>query len=196
MRRVLVLPPHDRTDCSSCRRTRRLQWTCLAHLEAVLGAARRYPVRMALIDLDAPPTWFASQAADFLSAAEARRLAGTDGAPCRPRTAAPAQPQQPLPSDSRTCHCRRRAAADQPGHGRLLPEPHQRVLLLRRRRRPCALHRRGDQHALGRARDLPLLAGRRVGAQGAARLALHGHGQHLASSPSVQPTASLRFQHG
>lgn len=40
----------------------------------------RYPVRMALIELDAPPSWFvAQQAADHLTADEARAFAGTDG---------------------------------------------------------------------------------------------------------------------
>jgi hypothetical protein len=41
---------------------------------------RRYAVRLALVDLDAPPAWFrALQAADHMTADEARAFAGTDG---------------------------------------------------------------------------------------------------------------------
>ncbi|GAX84932.1 hypothetical protein CEUSTIGMA_g12353.t1 [Chlamydomonas eustigma] len=40
----------------------------------------RYPVRMAVIDLDDAPSWFkSSQSADHLTADEARRYAGTEG---------------------------------------------------------------------------------------------------------------------
>jgi DUF1365 family protein len=38
-----------------------------------------YPVRMAVIDLDEPPRWFDVSSADLLTAAAARRLAGTSG---------------------------------------------------------------------------------------------------------------------
>lgn len=42
----------------------------------------RYAVRVALVDLDAPPAWFLKrQAADHMTADEARAFAGTDGAP-------------------------------------------------------------------------------------------------------------------
>lgn len=43
------------------------------------SACCRYPVRMALIDLDAPPSWWSSGANDNLTADEARALAGTKG---------------------------------------------------------------------------------------------------------------------
>ena len=39
----------------------------------------RYPVRMALIDLDNVPSWFSKQAGDHMTAAQARAFAGTDG---------------------------------------------------------------------------------------------------------------------
>jgi hypothetical protein len=39
----------------------------------------RYPVRIALVDLDAPPSWWPEQAADHMTASEARQFAGTDG---------------------------------------------------------------------------------------------------------------------
>ncbi|GFH06945.1 plasmid partition, partial [Haematococcus lacustris] len=39
----------------------------------------RYPVRMALVSLDMPPTWFAHQASDHMTALEARQYAGTQG---------------------------------------------------------------------------------------------------------------------
>lgn len=49
---------------------------------------RRYAVRVALVDLDAPPKWFVRhQAADHLTADEARAFAGTDGARRPPRGA-------------------------------------------------------------------------------------------------------------
>lgn len=38
-----------------------------------------YPVRMALIDLDAPPTWWSSSANDNMTAEAARQFAGTSG---------------------------------------------------------------------------------------------------------------------
>lgn len=41
---------------------------------------RSYQVRMAVVDLDSPPSWWARSKTDNLSAAEARRLAGTTGA--------------------------------------------------------------------------------------------------------------------
>jgi hypothetical protein len=45
----------------------------------------RYAVRVAVIDLDAPPTWFAgsAQARDHMTAAQAREFAGTAGARAR-----------------------------------------------------------------------------------------------------------------
>lgn len=39
----------------------------------------RYRIRLALVDLDASPGWFQEQAADHLSAGDARELAGTSG---------------------------------------------------------------------------------------------------------------------
>ena len=45
-----------------------------------LTPTRRYPVRMAVVDLDAAPTWWNSAANDSLTAAEARQMAGTKGA--------------------------------------------------------------------------------------------------------------------
>ena len=39
----------------------------------------RYPVRMALIDLDDPPEWWNSRNSDFLTAQEARDLVSTKG---------------------------------------------------------------------------------------------------------------------
>ena len=41
----------------------------------------RYPVRVAVIDLDRPPPWFISsgQATDHMDADKARRFAGTQG---------------------------------------------------------------------------------------------------------------------
>ena len=39
----------------------------------------RYPVRMAVLDLDKPPAWWHEQAADHMTAAEARAYTGTDG---------------------------------------------------------------------------------------------------------------------
>lgn len=51
----------------------------------------RYPVRMALVQLDRPPAWFKrTQAGDHMTADEARAFAGTDGAAlrCSPRPAA------------------------------------------------------------------------------------------------------------
>lgn len=41
--------------------------------------ACRYPVRMAVVDLDDAPSWFAPQARDHMTADEARRMAGTEG---------------------------------------------------------------------------------------------------------------------
>lgn len=40
---------------------------------------RRYAVRMAVLDLDAAPSWFKSQAAHHMTASEARKFAGTTG---------------------------------------------------------------------------------------------------------------------
>ncbi|BDA45180.1 hypothetical protein COCOBI_06-6630 [Coccomyxa sp. Obi] len=42
--------------------------------------AFRYPVRIAVVDLDKPPSWWHEQAADHMTADEARAFAGTDGA--------------------------------------------------------------------------------------------------------------------
>ncbi|CAL8469053.1 g8594 [Coccomyxa elongata] len=42
--------------------------------------AFRYPVRIAVVDLDKPPKWWHKQAADHMTANEARAFAGTDGA--------------------------------------------------------------------------------------------------------------------
>ena len=39
----------------------------------------RYPVRIAVVDLDKPPVWWHKQAADHITADEARAFAGTDG---------------------------------------------------------------------------------------------------------------------
>ncbi|KAK9908354.1 hypothetical protein WJX75_006503 [Coccomyxa subellipsoidea] len=39
----------------------------------------RYPVRMAVVDLDSPPDWWHEQAGDHMTADEARAFAGTDG---------------------------------------------------------------------------------------------------------------------
>ncbi|GIM09445.1 hypothetical protein Vretimale_13297 [Volvox reticuliferus] len=39
----------------------------------------RYAARMAVLDLDAPPSWFKSQAKDHMTADEARKFAGTSG---------------------------------------------------------------------------------------------------------------------
>lgn len=39
----------------------------------------RYPVRMAVIDLDAPPPWWSSESNDNLTAHEARQFSGTTG---------------------------------------------------------------------------------------------------------------------
>ncbi|KAG2502138.1 hypothetical protein HYH03_000626 [Edaphochlamys debaryana] len=39
----------------------------------------RYAVRMAVLDLEAPPSWFKAQAADHMTADEARKFAGTTG---------------------------------------------------------------------------------------------------------------------
>lgn len=40
-----------------------------------------YQVRMAVVDLDNAPSWWKRAQADNMSAGEARRLAGTNGAP-------------------------------------------------------------------------------------------------------------------
>ena len=53
------------------RRSAFLPSLCLSH--------PRYPVRMAVVDLDAPPPWFAAQARDHLTTDAARQLAGTAG---------------------------------------------------------------------------------------------------------------------
>lgn len=52
-----------------------------ARARSLTGGGGRYEVRMALISLDNAPAWFAGQAADHLSAEEARSLAATDGSP-------------------------------------------------------------------------------------------------------------------
>jgi hypothetical protein len=39
----------------------------------------RYPVRMAVVSLDDPPAWWAAQATDYLTAADARTFAQTKG---------------------------------------------------------------------------------------------------------------------
>ncbi|PNH03649.1 hypothetical protein TSOC_010276 [Tetrabaena socialis] len=39
----------------------------------------RYAVRVAVVDLEAPPAWFKAQAADHLTPGEARKFAGTEG---------------------------------------------------------------------------------------------------------------------
>ncbi len=41
--------------------------------------SRRYPVRIAVVNLDKPPRWWHEQAADHMTADEARAFAGTDG---------------------------------------------------------------------------------------------------------------------
>jgi hypothetical protein len=67
-------------------------------------AGRRYAVRMALVSLDAPPGWWKGQAADHLTADEARKLAETDGGqptPSRHHRRDPAWQPAPTPAPTR-----------------------------------------------------------------------------------------------
>jgi hypothetical protein len=60
-----------------------LLWTALPESPVMYAACtRRYNVRTALLDLDSPPAWFTTQAADHMTADRARAYAGTSGAAC------------------------------------------------------------------------------------------------------------------
>lgn len=54
--------------------------------------ARRYHVRVAVVDLDTPPRWWAEQAAEHMTAKEARQFTGTSGALPRPYEQHPYMP--------------------------------------------------------------------------------------------------------
>ena len=63
--------------------TQHSRHTLVAHETAInntYSPSIRYPVRMALVNLDDAPAWFTGQARDHMSAADARAMAGTDGA--------------------------------------------------------------------------------------------------------------------
>lgn len=84
------------------------------------------------------------------------------------------------------CH-RPGAPADAPPGGRLLSKPHLCVLLLLAwGPGPGALHRRGDQHALGRARHLPV----QVGAPEGWRCGAAGAGACACAQPCASRTAA------
>ena len=74
-----ALPPVVLAWCARPH-ARGMQRALASHMSARAPPPCRYPVRVALLDLDAPPRWFQrEQARDHLTAAEARAFAGTDG---------------------------------------------------------------------------------------------------------------------
>ena len=79
---VRARPVYNAFQCASTNRPGASP--ALHMLASLLTAAcsylRRYPVRMAVIDLDRPPAWWPEQAGDHMTAAAARQFAGTDGA--------------------------------------------------------------------------------------------------------------------
>ncbi len=206
----------------------------------------RYPVRMAVVDMDRPPAWWPEQAADHMTAAEARTFAGTDGERLRRDincghhasfghlvTLSCGRNQQPpanvlcglssgpvsllttpvsagySQNPISVYYCRQAAHhlpfaeavlgiccpsgpqvrlltgvackhLDSPSKCHSMKSGHNAwVVQGRGERQPGGVHRGGDQHALGRARDVPVRARRAGCAQGDACVAAHGHAQHL-----------------
>mmetsp|Transcript_18057 Transcript_18057/g.32154 ORF Transcript_18057/g.32154 Transcript_18057/m.32154 type:complete len:314 (-) Transcript_18057:162-1103(-) len=75
----LFLRPWSRSSPNSDCGVQFYEGTVIHSRRAPIRNSFKYPVRVALIDLDSPPLWFSAQAGDHLSAKEAREFAGTTG---------------------------------------------------------------------------------------------------------------------
>lgn len=134
---------------------------------------------MALVSLDAPPCWWKTQAAHFMSAGDAKKLANTDGGS--------QQSSHSAPLFGSNCHklltllpkCRFSQATDKSCYSRLCAKSHQRLLLLCSRRLPGQVHLGGHQHALGLQSQVPVHARGRASPQSAPRFPVYGHAEYL-----------------
>mmetsp|Transcript_23629 Transcript_23629/g.65539 ORF Transcript_23629/g.65539 Transcript_23629/m.65539 type:complete len:298 (-) Transcript_23629:69-962(-) len=68
-----------RRSASECQRVEFYEGQVIHSRRKPLQNSFKYKVRLALLDLDNPPSWFQSQGADHLSAQEAREFANSSG---------------------------------------------------------------------------------------------------------------------